>query len=177
MIQLTSSFQPQAFCIASRVTPIGSMTIVKQTFRAHYATLEPQQLRGQAMNRLRENEDYEIDFPSVNRVAVLVKVKQPYIDWMDNLPDGSELIISAAKLNEKPYVLLLPIDENRPSVQKVLQKAKLKIFEQQLNAWCTDIDWWPKNRSVILFDQWFEIQIATTVFDLPEDEPLGYEEY
>ena len=46
-----------------------------------------------------------------------------------------------------------------------------EIFEYELNAWMRDASTWPSNRTLTLFQQWFDVEFASMVFDLCE-EPL-----
>ncbi len=129
-----------------------------------------------------KNINHEIygDPAVVNRSVITVKVKKPYVDWANTLPDavsGDTLLITLEELNESPTAFLIPAFEEPSSAQKYLQKVKPRIFEQQLNAWCTEPDWWPKDRSAREFNNWFDIEISEMTFDLAEDRPLGLEEY
>lgn len=129
---------------------------------------------------MKNNEDLdemEIDPPVVNRIAAIVKVKQPYIDWANRLPDNSGMIVSAEELNQSPTAFLIPSYETESSVERFLQKVKPRIFEQQLNAWCTEPAWWPKDRSAREFNKWFDIEVSEMVFDLVENESLDHEEH
>jgi len=129
------------------------------------------------MNDLQEDEFEDYDPPVVNRIAVIVKVKQPYIDWANSLPDRSDVVISTEELNKTPTAFLIPAYESNSSIERFLQKAKPRIFEQQLNGWCTEPEWWPKDRSAREFNKWFDIEISEMVFDLVENESLDHVEY
>lgn len=129
------------------------------------------------MNKDSEIIEEEIDPPVVNRMAVAVKVKQPYIDWANGLPDNSGMIVTADKINEKPTTFLMPNYETESSIEKFLQKAKPRIFAQQLNAWCTDPDWWPEDLSAREFNKWFDLEVSEMIFDLVENESLDHVEY
>ncbi|MGE3760183.1 MAG: hypothetical protein AB7H97_20630 [Pseudobdellovibrionaceae bacterium] len=130
------------------------------------------------MDKISDQDEYEeIDPPIVNRVAVTVKFKTPYLEWANNLPDNGGMTVTLEDLNRSPNVYLIPSYETTSSIERFLQKVKPQIFEQQLNGWCTEPNWWPKNRSAREFNKWFDVEICEMVFDLVENDSLGHEEY
>jgi len=60
----------------------------------------------------------------------------------------------------EPHVYLLPEYEDPASQQEVLE------------GWVRDEAFWPKDRTLGLFQEWFEIQMCSIVQDLDIDEPL-----
>jgi hypothetical protein len=46
----------------------------------------------------------------------------------------------------------------------------MQIFEFELFAWYTPEELWPKNRTWKMFQEWFEVEINSEVFDLVEGE-------
>ncbi len=41
-----------------------------------------------------------------------------------------------------------------------------RIFENELNGWYRDESLWPENRTWKMFHQWFDINVASMIFDL-----------
>ena len=41
-------------------------------------------------------------------------------------------------------------------------------------GWVTDKECWPKNRTLEMFREWFEVQMISILQDLYLDEPLDY---
>ncbi len=46
------------------------------------------------------------------------------------------------------------------------------MFEAMLEGWVRDEAFWPKDRTLGMFEEWFEIQMCSIVQDLDIDEPL-----
>ena len=113
---------------------------------------------------------------TVNRAAVIVKVKQPYVDWANKLPDNSGMIVSVEELNKSPHTYLIPTYDMSPDIEAFAANAKSYIFENELNGWCTHEPWWPKNRSPQMFDEWFDMSISELIFDLDEENELIQQE-
>ena len=112
----------------------------------------------------------------VNRSVVIVKPKQPYLEWAkkDDAEGLAEEVFEG--LREEPHVYLLPDWEDTASREEVLQDYWPVVFEAMLEGWVTVESMWPKGRSFEMFHEWFEIQMMSMLADLDLDEPLAYYE-
>jgi len=109
----------------------------------------------------------------INRSVAIVKVKQPYLDWANGLPDpvaGLDL----ASMNEDTHAYLLPELEMLEDQVEVLAVFYREIFENELGSWCTDETTFPKQRTLKMFEQWFEVAFHSLVLDMIDDEPLEH---
>lgn len=103
----------------------------------------------------------------LNRSAVIVRPKQPYLDWAKGL-DGSNL--DPSDLSERTVYLLPEYDDDVEGMA-MLAKAYGLIFESELESWHLIEEDWPANRTFAMFRQWFEIEMHSMVNDLT-GEPL-----
>ena len=108
----------------------------------------------------------------LNRCAVIVKPLRPYLEWAkgDDAEGLAELVFE--NLRREPHVYLLPEYEDPASQQEVLKEFWPAIFEAMLAGWVTDEGLWPKNRTLGMFQKWFEIQMSSMVQDLDGFTPL-----
>ena len=108
----------------------------------------------------------------LNRSAVIVKPLRPYLEWAkrDDAEELAELVFE--NLRREPHVYLLPEYEDPTSQQEVLEEFWPILFEAMLEGWVTDEALWPQNRTLGMFQEWFEIQMCSLVQDLDGDEPL-----
>lgn len=111
-------------------------------------------------------------FGLVNRCAVIVGPKEPFWVWvhtMDKLHGDAMSMI-----REEKNMYLVPGFEKsmQPelAVTRFLKKNYQQIFLNELSEWYIDEDMYPK-MTYKLFEQWFEISIATIIFDMV-DKPL-----
>lgn len=114
----------------------------------------------------------------VNRHAIVIKVKQPFVDWVNStkeIPDEEDYTVG--HINDEPTVFLMPSFEDTRIAEEFIADAKPELFEHLLNGWYTDETAWPKNRNAELFDKWFDIEYASMVQDIDESEHLGHEEW
>ena len=89
----------------------------------------------------------------LNRSAVAVRPKQPFLDWVNSVESDSS--VTADDLQKTLY--LVPDYENPEDAEKVLKRVYDDIFCRELRGWYTLESLWPQDRSLRVFKQWFEI--------------------
>ena len=112
----------------------------------------------------------------LNRIAVSITAKQPYIDWTrKHDADANRGMLTVARA--KPYgtAILLPEFEVEEDVQEWIEENAMWLFEFQLSAWTENESTWPPTRDLKTFREWFRIDIHTTVVDEAEEELEGEE--
>ncbi len=102
----------------------------------------------------------------INRNAILVKPKQPFIEWMKKTGDEN----TALEFSEH-HIYLIGERPSNEQIEKWLKKNFDRIFQNELDAWYTDKKEWPKKRTYKMFQQWFEVEYHSMVYDL-EDSPV-----
>ena len=108
----------------------------------------------------------------INRSALIVRPKQPYIDWAAQLDDLGIL----PQIEGEQTVYLLPEYENDVDAIEILANGFEPIFERELHNWHTDQSAWPKNRSFVMFREWFSIELHSIVEDVC-GYPISDEDY
>jgi hypothetical protein len=101
----------------------------------------------------------------LNRSAVAVRPKQPFLDWVNSVEADSSVTLD--DLQKTLY--LVPDYEDPEDAEKVLKRVYDDIFCRELQGWYTLESLWPQDRSLRIFKQWFEIEH----FDLIEDVGHG----
>lgn len=101
----------------------------------------------------------------VDRIAIVVKPKDPLLAWARAL-DGKSPTIDELLLSDLGTVYLATVaDAYRP--EQVLRQHFLAIFEKELSSWHQDAATWPKQRTYWMFQEWFDVQVVGLVYDLP----------
>lgn len=98
----------------------------------------------------------------INRSAILVRPRQPYLDWAASLGDADLL----PKADDERTVYLVPIFEDDEQADEVLDRCAETIFENELFGWHTEAADWPEDRSLEVFLEWFEVEMNSVVEDL-----------
>ncbi len=105
--------------------------------------------------------------PMVNRVALVVRPREPYAAWANAVDDEAEYDLAVHR--NEPEVFLLPVWAADDLDAAIAEHWKA-IFEQELEAWCTDDTAWPRKRTLAMFRDWFEVGLAEPVWDLATEE-------
>ena len=112
---------------------------------------------------------------SVNRTAVIIKPKQPFVDWLNSIPgESSENTID--NISRENTTFLIPEFFGPVESMKYIKKYYNLIFEFELFGWIVTEKLWPKNRTWKMFQELFKIEINSEVFDLVGDEEIEKEE-
>lgn len=109
----------------------------------------------------------------VNRSVFILMPLEPFWNWLVSLPEielnGFEL--EDLQLDANAY-LVNPCD-NADEVWDEIESRFQEIFAAELADWCEDESLWPDLHPDI-FNEWFDIQLATVLTDLSE-KPLERE--
>ena len=108
----------------------------------------------------------------VNRSAVLVRPKQPYLDWckLDDETGIAETVF--AGMRDEPSVYLIPDFEDEREQRLVLKEFWPMLFESMLEGWLREPSMWPQERTFKMFNEWFEVEQHSVVKDLMLDEEI-----
>jgi hypothetical protein len=100
----------------------------------------------------------------LNRSAVIVRPKKPFCDWLCAVDYEEAPEVTLDEMG--PTLYLLPDYEAPADAEKILTKVCDEIFCRELEGWYTDEDVWPKDRSLKVFKQWFDVQHYEVVEDV-----------
>jgi hypothetical protein len=104
---------------------------------------------------------------NLNRSAVLVRPRAPFLHWAKTHGDGVEYSAS-----DEHTVYLLPSFAMLDEIDEILQHYYDIIFESELADWVQDEETWPQGRSYAMFRSWFHVEVNSMVLDLVAGEPL-----
>lgn len=119
----------------------------------------------------------------LNRAAVVLRFKQPYVDWARLAgpdPLGEYLLPDA---NDDGDMFLIPsydspvdsVDGTEDAIRWVEKRWKM-FFEHFLESWIQDESAWPEKRTLKMFREWFDVEYRSMVWDMGH-EPLGIDEW
>lgn len=111
---------------------------------------------------------------TLNRTAVVVKPKEPFLKWAQSLSEPGDSI-TLDELQREGTVYLIPEFGSDQKTKDYLGTHFHAIFENQLIGWYQEETDWPQNRTLSMFWEWFEVEIDSEVMDLA-DEALEVEE-
>lgn len=100
---------------------------------------------------------------TVNRAALIVRPKQPYIDWADSMDDnGPRWNPDIAEAS----IYLVEQIELLEDVPTLIDTHWEWVFEDQLSGWMRDPEAWPAPLTRGMFVEWFDYEVSTVIWDL-----------
>ena len=100
---------------------------------------------------------------TINRTVITIIPKQPYINWANSFDDNGPKIETDKKL---AISILISDKYDEYNYEKFIKKNYSDIFEEELDAWMSDPNGWPKNRTYQMFNEWFEVLVSEFVIDM-----------
>ncbi len=101
----------------------------------------------------------------INRAAVILKAKQPFIQWIkESDPLNDNPGITEEELINDNTVYLITTDDFE-NIEQWLSLNFMQLFTSELEEWYTDTSLWPKDRDKNLFDQWFSVEYHSVLID------------
>ena len=104
----------------------------------------------------------------LNRSAITLRYREPAIRWINEAdPSGEGPEITPEIVAEDRTVYLIPDEETTgdDAGKTWLERNFDYLFEVELESWYTAESLWPKNRSLALFREWFEMEYHSGVED------------
>jgi hypothetical protein len=121
--------------------------------------------QGQESRELEELEAAEV-LPLVNRNALTVEPTEAYLEWAKSAPEPMPELTMQELCEERTVYLIPEVEEE---LEEWLKKNYRRIFEEELESWCTDESQWPEDLSLGKFKEFFKISYSSLVFDLNEE--------
>lgn len=123
---------------------------------------------------------FEIRY-TLNRASVILKPRQPVIDWLNSVDAclGLQSHSQFDPLDEHGDIFLIPDSEfieSREQAVSWIEKHWRDCFEFELNQWIIDDTLWPQKLTLKLFREWFDVEYRSTVWDLGQ-KPLEHEDW
>ena len=100
----------------------------------------------------------------LNRSVVIVRFRQPFVDWVNAADPTPTREITLADVNDDSNAYLVEVEDERELDEWLALNADI-FFEELLNDWYTDPALWPQDRSLTLFKEWCSCELHTVVFD------------
>ena len=89
---------------------------------------------------------------TINRSVLIVRPKQPYIDWANSMDDGGPLA-NLKSMRKSPNTFLVDEIFYIDDLSLIINEYWETLFEIQLNNWMRDPDVWPEELTREMFEQ------------------------
>jgi hypothetical protein len=103
----------------------------------------------------------------LNRTALVIKLRQPFVDWVNSVDKYSEPL-SFEEANDENTIYLVDevCGEDPEQTELWLEKNYAQIMMAELENWLTDEESWPQDLSYDLFRKWTKVSVHSVVLDL-----------
>ncbi len=101
---------------------------------------------------------------TINRAALIVRPKQPYVDWANSVDDDGPRAIRQG-LRTDPSIYLVETIDYLEDFDLLVEDTWEWIFKEQLNGWMRDPDLWPEELTREMFLEWFDCELSTVIWD------------
>ena len=103
----------------------------------------------------------------LNRSVLFVLPKEPFAAWVRQDPEFGDTTL--ASLRDEGTAYLLPDVYSSDDQEVLISEFWEDIFEFELESWSTDQNEWPSNRTVTMFNEWFELKFSSLCIDIVGD--------
>ena len=93
----------------------------------------------------------------VNRSVLVLKPTAKMLDWINSVGEESDPVTLEEAQDMTNAYLLPDFEDDEEQTNYIRFRAK-KLFEHELEAWCTDSGGWPPNRNYKAFTEWFRVE-------------------
>ncbi len=101
----------------------------------------------------------------VKRVAAIIKPTEKMLSWVKKAsPANHHMKLST--LRRDCTTLLLPAFKGPEQAKSFIQEIYTGIFENELASWGLRSPQWPEDRTYDLFNEWFEIEYHSMIYDI-----------
>lgn len=100
----------------------------------------------------------------LNRAVLIIKPKQPFLDWLYRLPNPLETL-TLDELQHNCDAILIPQPDSEDEIDQFIQSQWPTIFEMELDSWHTRDAEWPAPRTLKMFREWFAVELHEMVWD------------
>jgi hypothetical protein len=101
----------------------------------------------------------------LNRAALIVRLKQPFVDWINTADPDPEAHFTLDDVNDENNVYLVEVEDLR-GLERWLKRNNDILFANELEDWYTDPDLWPKGRTLKMFKDWCTLELHSIVIDI-----------
>ena len=102
---------------------------------------------------------------TINRAALIVRPKQPYVDWANSVDDeGPQAVLQGLRTDPSTY-LVESIDLTE-DCDLLVGDTWEWIFREQLGGWMRDPGLWPEGMTREMFLEWFDCELSTMIWDM-----------
>ena len=97
-------------------------------------------------------------------VAMEVIPKPIFLKWLNGIEKEMELVETEYDLLEsETNIYLVTLDSYEDEVEDYLDDHFGTIFKNELETWSLEVDKWPHDRDLEMFNEWFDYKVHNLI--------------
>lgn len=111
------------------------------------------------------NKNLSEDFMyNIDRSAVILTPKEPFLTWLNSVEqDGNQWSLN--EIRSDPTVYLIPSQETEVRAAHYINSIYSELFNRVLEEWIMEKELWPKELTLDMFYDWFDIYFYSSIID------------
>lgn len=112
-----------------------------------------------------------IMFYVVERSIVVLKPKQPFLEWIHtNLAISNDTLLELSDIRIDCNSYMIPEIEEIEDGVAYVDEIYESLFELELASWSEDQTTWPQELTLKMFWEWFDVEISPTLLDMVDGD-------
>ena len=104
-------------------------------------------------------------FETINRAALFLAPRKPMIEWIKEVMPAHQGDLSNPLEHDNGRIYLIPEFDDAGELIEWLKENYEPVFENELYSWCTNPEYWPRERTWEMFLEWLYISFQSMVMD------------
>lgn len=97
-------------------------------------------------------------------VALEVTPKKVFLDWLNGIEKDMDLVATEYDvLTSDTNIYLVSLDSYEEEIEDYIDDHFQTIFKNELETWSLDVDKWPHERDLEMFNQWFDYKVHNLI--------------
>ncbi len=101
----------------------------------------------------------------VDRIVAIIRPTNYMLEWLKQLPKALDNMV-LRNLQKDCTALLIPAFDGPKQAQAYIDHIYQGLFEAELESWGVPKKSWPKDRSLELFNKFYDIEFHSMVYDI-----------
>lgn len=101
----------------------------------------------------------------VDRIVTIIRPTNYMLTWLKRLPKAVDSMV-LRNLQKDCTALLIPAFDGPKQARAYIEQIYQSIFEAELTSWGIPKSQWPAERSLELFDRFYDVEFHSMVYDI-----------
>ena len=97
-------------------------------------------------------------------VSLQVIPKKPFLQWLNGIEKSMGLDATEHEvLKSETNIYLVSLDSYEEEIEEYIDGHYKTIFRNELETWSLEVDKWPSDIDIEMFEEWFEYKVHNLI--------------